>query len=314
MAETTIRWIERDEFCEGGIERLKDARGRSAVWVDVLDPDAPTLAKLAVEFGLHPLSLEDCLHYPQRPKLDVFSDHVFMIWLVPHLTDSVMESHELDAFLGRDFLITVHREPQEAIDTVAKEAREALDAGPAWTLHAILDRAVDAVFPVIDDVADRLERLEDVMLQSARPRHLEELYAARRILVLLHKVLGPERDLLRQLVRDESLVSREAYLYFQDIGDHLARVADQVDTYRDVASGAMDIYLSSTSNRLNVIMKQLTIVTTILLPLSVITGIYGMNFRFMPELRHPLGYPGALLLMALVAAAMVLFVRRRRWW
>lgn len=314
MTEVSVRWLQDGALRMGGLEDLGGI-GDSTVWIDIVDADEATLKTVSAWSPLHPLAMEDCLHSPQRPKLDVYEDSTFLIWLLPELPDGVgIVSRELDVFLGREHLITVHREPLAAVETVAAHAREYLERGVEWTLHGILDLAVDGMFPLVDLLADDLEELEDLMLVDARTEHLERLYGAKRALVQLHKVVGPERDAIRGLARLEAFVASEAYMYFQDIGDHLARVADSVDTYRDVASGTMDIYLSSVSNRTNLIMKQLTVIATIFMPLTLISGIYGMNFRNMPELEWRFGYFAVLFGMFILVAWMLWFFKRRKWW
>lgn len=314
MAEVQVRWLEGDRLRTGGLDDLAAAAATTS-WIDVHNADEDTLAIIARHLPMHPLAIEDCLHFPQRPKLDVYPDTTFLIWIVPELPDGAgIVPRELDVFLGREHLITVHREPFAAIEKVAHSAREFLSRGVEWTLHGILDLTVDGMFPLVDALADELEELEDLMLEDARPEHLERLYGAKRALVQLHKVVGPERDGVRGLARLEAFVAPEAYMYFQDIGDHLARVADSVDTYREVASGTMDIYLSSVSNRMNLIMKQLTVIATIFMPLTLISGIYGMNFHYMPELEWRFGYFGILGFMALIVLWMLWFFKRRKWW
>lgn len=311
----TVRWIEGGELRVEGLDGLAAASAASNAWVDVLEPDEATLGRLRESFGLHPLAVEDCLHYPQRPKIDLYPGNVFLIWLAPENPDLRYrdEFHELDVFIGKDFIITIHRERIPAIGAVASD-RSCCDNGPDWTAHAILDRLVDGMFPMLDEVGDRLEALEDKMLDSADKHDLEELHVARRRLLAMHKVVSPERDIIRGLARAGGYVSEDAYRYYTDIGDHLARVEDSIETYREVASSAMDIYLSSVSNRLNVVMRQLTVVATIFMPLTLISSIYGMNFRYMPEYGWRYAYPTVLLAMVAIAAGMAVVFRRRGWW
>ncbi len=315
-ASITVRWIDSGELRSDGLESLP-AEIPGPVWIDVLDVDAAALAGVAARFDLPPLAVEDCLHFPQRPKIDVYPQVTFVIWLLPQVVtgDGIMSS-ELDVFLGEEHLVTVHRDSIEAVDRVAAHAEEYLKRGVEWTLHAILDTAVDEVFPVVESLSDELEELEDVMLSDARPTSLQRLYAAKRSLVQLHKVVGPERDVIRGLARLEAFVEPDAYMYFQDVGDHLARVADEVDTYRDVASGTMDIYLSSVSNRMNAIMKQLTIIATIFMPLTLISGIYGMNVTkgMWPSTAAGWAFPAIMGLMGAITLWMLWFFKRRDWW
>ncbi|TLM80269.1 MAG: magnesium/cobalt transporter CorA [Actinobacteria bacterium] len=317
MAQVTVRALYEEGLLVGGEEMLDQVGGAKAAWVDVFEPDEASMESVAREFRLHPLAVEDCLHYPQRPKLESYGDSVFLIWIVPEgrIGDG-LDMNELDAFLGQRWLVTVHREPVDAADRVASEAEAHLSRGVDWVLHALLDLTVDKVFPILDEVSDRLEALEDRMLERAERTDLGDLLEAKRMLVRIHKAIVPERDILRELVREEQLVSQEAYRYFQDVGDHLARVEDGVETYRDVASGAMDVYLSAVSNRMNEIMKQLTVVATIFMPLTLISGIYGMNVLagMWPPSEAVWSFPLIIAGMLLIALGMGLYFRRKNWW
>jgi magnesium transporter len=287
-AAVTVHWLEHGKVRSGGVESLATARETGCAWVDVLEPDQESLAKVASVYDLHPLAVEDCLHYPQRPKLDAYDGTLFLIWLTPTtVVGDGVSTQEVDAFLTHDALITVHREPSAAIDHVAEEPQAYLERGTDWTLHTIIDRLTDDLFPLIDGIGDRLEELEDIMVEDGSREHLASLHDARRALLTLHKAVGPERDVLRELARERDLVSADAYHYFVDVGDHLARAEDALETYREVAASVMDIYLSSVSNRMNVIMKQL-------------------SWRY--------GYFGVLGLMASIVVAMLVVFKRRGWW
>ena len=314
MATVTVRWLEGGEMHTGGSSDLARARAASCSWVDVLDADLETLGSIAAHYAMHPLSVEDCLHFPQRPKLDSYDGSLFLVWLTPHGQAEGRQMHEMDAFLGSGWLVTVHRDRLPGLESVAADAGNSLRLGADWALHSILDRLVDDVFPLVDQVSERLESLQDEMLQRASQAHLVELYTIRRELLSLHKAIAPERDALRALVRATEVISPEAYRYFQDVADHLARVEDTIDLYREVAASSMDVYLSAQSNRMNQVMKQLTIVATIFMPLTLITGIYGMNFRYFPELSWRFAYPGVLGAMLLIAVSMLLYFRRKEWW
>ncbi|MHB8760877.1 MAG: magnesium/cobalt transporter CorA [Coriobacteriia bacterium] len=313
-ATITARWVADGALHSDGLESVPE-RHSGPVWIDVLDPDEESLLRVSKRFPLPPLAIEDCLHYPQRPKLDAYRDQTFLVWLIPQVAvGDGLDVHEVDVFLGAEHLVTVHRSDVPALDRVFAHAGAHLERGAEWTLHAILDMAVDDVFPLIDALSDELERLESIMLTEARPEHLQRLYSVKRALVGLHRVVGPERDIVRGLARLEAFVEPAAYMYFQDVGDHLARLADAIDTNRDVATGTMDIYLSAQNNRMNQIMKHLTVVATIFMPLTLISGIYGMNFRYMPELAWRHGYLVVLLAMGAIALGMFTYFRRKDWW
>lgn len=315
-ARITARWIAEGVLRSDGIESVPvDFAG--PIWIDIEEPDEAALNAVSARFPLPPLAVEDCLHFPQRPKLDAYHAQTFLIWLLPQmLIGDGVESHEIDIFLGEEHLITVHRADSPALDRVMDHADAYLARGAEWTLHAILDAAVDEVFPIVDSLSDELEQLQDLMISDARPEHLQRLYAAKRALVRLHKVISPERDVVRGLARLEAFVEPDAYMYFQDVGDHLARLADQIDTYREVANGTMDIYLSSQSNRMNGIMKQLTVVATIFMPLTLISGIYGMNVLdgMWPPHNAAWSFAAVIGAMLVIAIWMMVFFRRRDWW
>ncbi|MBN2404339.1 MAG: magnesium/cobalt transporter CorA [Coriobacteriia bacterium] len=313
-AEVTVRWLGADGVSVGTLADIDKAVGTPSVWIDVARADEASLVALAAYYPLHPLTIEDCLHFPQRPKIDVYEDSVFLVWVTPHGESGGAELQEIDVFLGDGWLITAHQGRSRALEALAEEAAIHLPRGADWLLHAIVDRLVDDVFPVLDAFGDQLDEIQDEMLEHAEHGQLERLYVLRRQLLHMHKTIAPERDSLRVLVRERNLVSEEAYRYFQDVADHLARVEDTIDTYREVATGATDIYLSAQSNRMNAIMKHLTIVATIFMPLTLITGIYGMNFRILPELGWRYGYFGVLVAMVMITAGMLIFFKKRDWW
>jgi magnesium transporter len=317
-ATVIVRWVVDDEVRSGGLDQLTTAReAKTAVWVDVSEPDEATIAALGGHFQLHPLAVEDTLHFPQRPKLDTYAENLFMVWIAPQLGEKQsLKVSEIDIFLGTDYLITSHRNHIQAIDEVAADVCGVLQHGAQWTLHNILDRSVDDMFPVVDMVGERLDKIEDELLAKVEEEQLQQLYRVKRVMLNLHKVIGPERDLLRALARHDEFVSQEAYLYFQDVGDHVARISDAIDTYRDVAASAMDIYLSAISNRLNVVMKQLTVVATIFMPLTLITGIYGMNLTkwMWPSPDWAWSFPFVILACVVITIGMLGVFKRRGWW
>lgn len=317
-ATVTVRWMAAGKMLGGGLQDLAAARAADGpVWVDVLQADAATLEVLRQAFGLHPLAIEDCLHFPQRPKVDAYANNLFIVWIAPRLDESrALVSVEMDIFLGADYLITAHSAPVDALDSCAGDACDVLSHGAEWTLHAILDRSVDDMFPVVDMVGEELDRIEDDLLTKVQDGQLQELYGVKRVMLNLHKVIGPERDVLRAMARHDEFVSQEAYLYLQDVGDHVARISDAIDTYRDVASSVMDIYLSAISNRLNVVMKQLTAVATIFMPLTLITGIYGMNLtkQMWPSPDWAWSFPAVMAACVVIVFGMLYLFKRRRWW
>lgn len=317
-ATVTVRWMEGAALKVGGPTDVEAAvEGKCTVWVDVLKPDQETLAPLAAQFKIHPLAVEDCLHFPQRVKIDQYEGSTMLVWILPRRGNGqVVRDLELDVVLGDDFLLTSHRDPIPLLDAIGAEAGSVLCRGADWTLHSILDRGVDELFPIIDHLAETLDALEDSLLDNPSEKDLRELYDVKRALIRTYRAVAGERDVLRSMARRESVVSQDAYLYFQDVGDHLARAADAIDTYRDVASGAMDIYLSAVNNRMNAIMKQLTVVATIFMPLTLISGIYGMNLvrGMWPSPLDQGSFALVIGSMVLITVGMLWFFKRRSWW
>lgn len=318
MSSGSVRWLdEHGAVARCALDDIECSAGAPWVWVDLVDADQEILSALEKRFSLHPLLVEDALHEQQRPKLDAFDDGIFLAWLTPvPLPGDGFDVAELDVFLGANHLITVRSATDAAAARVLGELSGSLAVGPDWMLHAIIDRLVDSVLPIVDDLGDEIDDIEDVLLGEPRPDDLRRLYSVRRRLVQLHRIVAPERDILRGLARERALVSQEAYRYFLDVGDHLARVEDSIETYRDVGAAAMDIYLSAQSNRMNEIMKQLTVVATIFMPLTLITGIYGMNTLagMWPPVLARWSFTAIMVFMGVVAVWMTLFFRRKKWW
>lgn len=318
MPHVTVRWLdEQGVLHSDGLDELQRASRAVWRWVDIEDPDAPTVEAIGEVFDLHPLAIEDSLHVQRRPKMDTYSSGLFLAWLVPErVDDGLITTSEFDAFLGPGYLVTLRSNNVSAVGAVAEHASRELVRGPDWVLHAIIDRLVDSTLPLADDLGDELEEIEDNMLGEPRRNDLAGLHAARRQLVFLHRIISAERDIIRSLARERDVVSEDAYRYFQDVGDHLARVEETVETYRDVAAAVMDIYLSAQSNRMNEIMKQLTVVATIFMPLTLISGIYGMNVvkGMWPPSGAFWSFGAIVSAMLLIAVVMALYFRRKNWW
>ncbi len=318
MASVSVRWMDSaGQLSSGSLEQLAASRGAQWRWIDVSPADETTLETLAGEFGLHPLLVEDSLHRQPRPKFDAFPDGSFLAWLyVVGSGDGGLNLKEIDVFIGKDYLITVHEGDIPQIGEVIGELSRHPSLGTDWLLHAIIDRLVDSLLPYVDSLGDELEDLEDRLLDQPTPEDLQRLYSIRRRLVRLHRIIAPERDIVRGLARERNIVSEDAYRYFQDVSDHLAHVEDAIETYRDVGAAAMDIYLSALNNRMNAIMKQLTVVATIFMPLTLISGIYGMNLLegMWPRSNGEFSFAIVIGSMLVIALWMSVFFRRKRWW
>jgi magnesium transporter len=333
-AEPTARcWVRRSDASveELPAERFAEIDGLRAdtgvtVWLALRNPTDPDIGVLAEEFGLHSLALEDVRRRNQRPKLDTYPDqHMLVMYeaLPAAPGDGAktpeVQLGELHLFGGPGWLVTVQWEDSPAVEAGWVRFKRATDGGPAMgaggMLYAIFDAAADSYFPVLDVMAERMDALEDrVLAGDGGQDSLREMLAIKRELLELRRVLGPMRDVANALLRRPSdLVDDHVEPYFQDLYDHLVRILDQLDLYRDLLASVLDARLTVTSNSLNTIMKRLTAITVILMVPTMIAGIYGMNFIHMPELSWTLGYPLALGLMILAVIGSIVYFRRRDW-
>ena len=302
------------------LEEISDvlARGDGLLWVDAADPTDDDLRLLGDEFGFHPLALEDALRRHERPKLDHYDGFLFIVFYGLGTEDGRPCPCEVDLFVGERFLVTVHDGRLAAIPETAERWHENLAArghrGVGLLVHSLLDAVVDGYFPVVDDLAERIEELEDAVFDRADAGAQAEIFALKKDLLAVRRVLGPERDVMNVLVRrDEPVFGPEHVAYFQDVYDHILRVTDAVDTARDLLSSALDAHVSMTTFRLNEVVKRLTASSIILMTVTLVAGVYGMNFEHMPELDWAYGYPFALGLMLVLAAGLVALFRRIDW-
>jgi magnesium transporter len=293
------------------------------IWLDLENPTEDEARVLTQEFAFHPLAIEDTLTDYGHPKIDTFDDHVFMIlhgidFTRLDLNRSLdISTLELDLFFGERYLVTHHGDP--AVRSVQELHAEVVKPGHRpWItvrlVHHLLDRLVDNYLPVMDLLGVKLEALEDQILHRPTPELLEEVLEAKKSIQRIRRMTAHQRLVLESLARGHlELIPRESLAFYRDIYDHFVRVADLAEAYRETAQSAVEAYLSISANKTNEIMKVLTQISTVMLPLTFIAGIYGMNFEHMPELKWRLGYPFALGLMALTAIALLIWFRRRRW-
>jgi magnesium transporter len=289
------------------------------VWVDVNDPTGADFAELAEEFNFHPLAIEDCQKAHQRPKLDEYAGYYFIVLYEAELSEDGrrLALRELNIFLGKNYLVTVHSRPLKSVVTAERLWREwtdKADHGSALVAYLLLDAVVDDYMPLLDDVSERLDDLEDEIFGEFQPDTIEEIFRIKKQLLHLRRCLTPLRDVFNTMLRREQpIFPRETYVYFQDVFDHVIRVADTIDTLRDMVASTMDAYLSVSGNRMNQVMKRLTSIATILMSVTLIAGIYGMNFERMPELKWKFGYVFALGSMVAVGFALYVYLRKIKW-
>jgi magnesium transporter len=255
-------------------------------WLDLTAPSRDDLAKLNELFGFHPLALEDTVDFAQRPKLDDYGDHVFLVFYGAwrHRPDDPTPLREVHLFISGRYLVTVHRDSLPPLDRQRDQLDGRVLHSEQFLLYRVLDELTDSFFPLLADMDDAIDELEASVLGNPTDEQLERLFSLKRQLVAMRKVVTPQRDMFARSVDQIAelpgleLDQRD---YFRDVYDHLIRISDLIDSYRDLLSGATDMYLSTVSNRQNDVMKQLTVIATIFLPLSFITGFFGQNFGFM---------------------------------
>jgi magnesium transporter len=289
-------------------------------WIDVEAQDEPTLNALQPRFNLHPLAVEDCLQFDQRPKLEEYGETLFIVFhaLECHRNDARdTEPRELHVFLGPGWMLTVHDVPLPPLETVWK--RSAGDAalgkrGADFLFYLLADTVVDSHFVHVDRISEALEDIEESVLNRASRKDLEQIFSLKHTLVMLRKILSPQRDVFGLLAKrgTGALVSERTSLYFRDVYDHLVRIYESIDTARDLLGSALEAYLSMVSQRTNDIMKSLTLLSAVFLPLTFLTGFFGQNFSHLPYGNDALMYV-VVACCVLIPVAMLLWFRRKHW-
>lgn len=303
------------------VQNISDLRRdpKTVVWADVSDPTSEDFAALEEEFDFHHLAIEDCRNEHQRPKVEEYSGYYFIVLYEASLVGpkDVLELRELNIFLGENYLVTVHSRPIRAIQTAQRlwpEWGDRAELGAGLLAYLLIDAVVDDYLPLLDLMSEQMDDLEDAIFGEWRAQVIEDIFLIKKKLLFLRRAVTPLRDVFNTLLRrEQSLFTRETYVYFQDVFDHLIRVADTIDTLRDMLSSTMDAYLSVSGNRMNKIMKRLTSISTILMSVTLIAGIYGMNFVFMPELQWRYGYVLALLSIVGVGLALYVYLKKVDW-
>jgi magnesium transporter len=299
-----------------GLRTIVDKPG--LLWLDIDDPMSHVLDEMAARYGFHELAVEDCRHLTTLAKMDYFDGHVFIIVNSTHYTEVPCELgvREIDAFVGSDYIITVHFGPSKAVSEI-----ERLIAGnslhpkrPDQVLHAIIDIVVDRYLPTLESIGDTINKVEDDLLVKPDVKVLETIFQLKRGLLQFRRAVSSQRELLNSIIRDDTeFIHKETHIYFRDVYDHCVRAMELTESYRDLLTGSLDIYLTQMANRTNEVVKGLTILATIMLPLTLVTGYFGMNFESIPLLKDPNGawYTTAALLI--ISFGMLAFFRRKGW-
>lgn len=290
----------------------------SVKWININGiHDVSIIEKVGEIFNIHPLVLEDILHTDQRPKMEDYEDYIYSVLKMLTLNRDV-DFEQVSFLLCKNCAITFQEKEGDVFNSVRERIRSGKGRlrkmGADYLYYSLIDAVVDNYFIVLEGIGDRIELIENSLISGPTSTLLRDVHHLKRMMILLRKSVWPLRELVGGLQRSEStLMTKMISVYFRDVYDHTIQIIDAVETYRDVLSGMIDIYLTTISNRTNSIMKVLTIIATIFIPLTFITGIYGMNFEYLPELRWKYGYPFALSIMFAVVLTMLSFFRKKKW-
>ena len=302
-------------------EDIKIAADPAVTWIDVSGiHQLEVIERFGKQFNLHPLLLEDIVNTDQRPKLDDYDSYWYVVLKMLYAADRSedFQVEQVSLVLGPNFLLMFQENGRDVFQPIRERLRTGKgrirQSGADYLLYSLVDAVVDQYFVVLEAVGERLEFLQDAVVDNPRPATLHEIHALKRELLFLRRAVWPVREVISALERLDSPALRDSTkVFFRDVYDHVIQIIDTIETLREMASGMLDIYLSSTSSRLNAVIKVLTIITTIFMPLTFIVGIYGMNFEYMPELHWRWGYPLVLLGIVAIAIGMLVYFKRKKW-
>jgi magnesium transporter len=328
VVEYAPNFYEEHEYTRAGDVPDHPSDGHTR-WIEMNGlSDTAALETFGQKFKLHPLTLEDTLNTGQRAKVEMYDDYLFIILhMVYHdLADRIC-TEQVSIFLRKGLVITIQEEPDyDVFDPIRERLRSGQGRlrgnGADYLAYALLDSVIDHVFPILEELGDIVESVEDDLLEKPNRTCALRIHEIKRLLTQLRRFVWPERDIVNHLMRDESgLVSSDTKVFLRDCYDHTVQIMDLVESYRDVASGLMEMYLSAIGLRTNEIMRVLTVISSIFIPLTFVAGVYGMNFDYaggnmplnMPELHHPHGYLVCMAVMAIIAVGQVIFFRRKGW-
>jgi len=282
--------------------------------------DIKIIEKIGKHFDLHPLILEDIVNTGQRPKIEDFEDYIFIVLKMLYYNEKKdeIQTEQVSLILGSNFVISFQEREGDVFNPIRERIRSGKGRirkmGADYLTYALIDTIVDSYFIILEKLEEKIESMEEELVTNPTPETLQAIHHLKREMIFLRKSVWPLREVVSLLERGESVLIHESTrIYLRDVYDHTIQVIDTIETSRDMLSGMLDIYLASISNRMNQVMKVLTIIATLFIPLTFIVGIYGMNFGYMPELESPWGYPVVLLVMAGIGILMLVYFKRKKW-
>ncbi|MDP8227630.1 MAG: magnesium/cobalt transporter CorA [Candidatus Celaenobacter polaris] len=323
-AHITVMDYDADNFTEKILNSVEDSKKfintSSVTWINVDGVhDASVMEDFGKYFNLHPLLLEDIMNTEQRPKVEDFGEYMYFVLKMLYLNDhDNICSEQVSIVLGKDFVISFQERSGDVFDSIRQRIRNKKgrirNFHADYLMYALIDSIIDHYFVILETVGESLEKLEDEVVKAPTTNTLQLIHRMKRMMMYLRKSVWPLREVINAMHHSESeLIDESINVYLRDVYDHTIQVIDTIESYRDMVSGLLDIYLSSISNKMNEVMKVLTIIATIFIPLTFIAGIYGMNFAYMPELQWKWGYFAVLSVMLGVFVGMLIYFKRKKW-
>jgi len=313
------------KFDEKEAKKVEDCfpfkRKPSITWINVDGlHELEVIEKLGNYFDVHPLVLEDILNTDQRPKMEDFEKYIFLVLKMLFIDDKTHEIHseQVSFILGQNFVISFQETIGDVFDAVRERIRKSKGrirkAGADYLAYTLIDAIIDNYFLILEKIGDKVENLEQDVVSNPTPEIMQQIYNLKRQMVYLRKSVWPLREVINSLLREESkLIKKTTHVYLRDLYDHTIQVIDTIETFRDMISGMLDIYMSSISNKMNEVMKVLTIFAAIFIPLTFIAGVYGMNFQYMPELSIPWAYPTVWIVIIAVSVSLLAYFKHKKW-
>ncbi|MBN1864849.1 MAG: magnesium/cobalt transporter CorA [Victivallales bacterium] len=301
-----------------GITRLKESKKVCWLNIDGLS-DVSLVEKVGVAFGIHPLILEDILHTSQRPKLEDCGNYIYVaVKMLGLESDDAISTEQVSLIIGKKLLISFQEKPGDVFEAVRARIRQGKGhvskMGADYLAYSLIDAVVDNYFLILEALGEESELMEEQLVEEFDHSVMYKVHSIKRRLLSLRRSIWPLREVIGAMGRSESpIVVKKTHIYIRDLYDNTIQVMDMVESLRDMAGGLLDTHLSAASNRMNSVMKVLAIIATIFIPLTFVAGVYGMNFKYMPELEHPLAYPVVMSLMLLTAVLMLCFFKRKKW-
>ena len=326
IPQVTIATYNNQEFNQQVYTQLDQqsiqAKDNYITWIHVEGlRDIHLIEQIAEKYKLHPLSVEDILNVSQRSKIEDFDDYIFITLKILSWEHKLgkMNTEQLSLVIGQNFVLSFSEGPFPAFNLIRERLRTGhsvhlLENGSDYLAYRLMDITIDQYFVVLEKISDKIENIEENIITSPTQQNARDIFHLKHKILLLRKAVWPIREEISHLLQaDHKFITSFTRLYLRDLYDHVVQAIDAVETLRDMVSSIMDIYLSLVTNKMNEIMKVLTIISTIFIPITFVTSLYGMNFKYMPELDWHYGYPGSLVVMGLISCGMLLFFRRKKW-